>query len=497
MAKVYASTWKDRHEVGGYSVLTLCILLIVIRFFFTGIMGLMPQDAYYYFYGQHLALSYFDHPPMIAYLLRFATSLFGKKVIVLKMADATVTLCTLLAFYHLAKKFLSKSKALLAAALLSSTILLSILSLVSTPDVPLMLCWTLSLHFLYEAIFNHKKINWIWSGIFCGLSFDSKYTAVFLIIGLVGFLIIAKPYRKYLFSRWLLLFLLFFTLTLLPVLIWNASNGFASFKYQSAGRAQEGIHLDVHGFLGVIGHQSAILLPFLFISLVYSIYKILKKYGFRFGRIPSDQLFLLCFFVPLFAGFFFLSFFYWVKLNWIMPAYLSGVIWVARYWRVRWLRYQLFLSIAVHLILALEIHYYFFPVNSDDTWFGWPDLAHQVDSVQQQYPKAFIFSTDDYKTSAILNFYLNEMVYAKNIVGEKALQFDYIGSDLQVLKGRDALFIDSNPHFQNLESEWQSLPKSYYTWFDRITPLDPILIKNRGRVVRKFSVFLCRNYHAR
>ena len=31
-------------------------------------MGLMPQDAYYYLYGQNLSLSYFDHPGMIGHL---------------------------------------------------------------------------------------------------------------------------------------------------------------------------------------------------------------------------------------------------------------------------------------------------------------------------------------------------------------------------------------------------------------------------------------------
>ena len=37
---------------------------------------------------------------------------------------------------------------------------------------------------------------------------------------------------------------------------------FASFKFQSEGRVQEGIHIDIRGFAGVIGHQSAILLPY-------------------------------------------------------------------------------------------------------------------------------------------------------------------------------------------------------------------------------------------
>ena len=41
-------------------------------------MGLMPQDAYYHFYGEQLALSYFDHPGMIGYILRIFTDVNGR-----------------------------------------------------------------------------------------------------------------------------------------------------------------------------------------------------------------------------------------------------------------------------------------------------------------------------------------------------------------------------------------------------------------------------------
>jgi hypothetical protein len=496
MATDFALARESRKGSGWQSLFLLSILLVGIRLVFTGFMGLMPQDAYYDFYAQHLALSYYDHPPMIAYLLRLFTSLFGKKVFVLKLADTVVTLLTLVSFYQLAKKFLSRHKAIQGTLLLLSTFMISILSLISTPDVPLMLCWTISLNFLHEALFRKKNIYWIWAGIFTGLSFDSKYTAVFLIIGLIGFLLISNAHRKFLFSRWFLLYLICFAITIVPVVWWNVQNGFASFKFQSQGRVQEGIQIDVRGFAGVIGHQSAILLPFLFFSFVYFIYRYIKKYGIRFTRLPGDQLFLLCFFIPLFVGFFGLSFIYWVKLNWMMPAYISGIIWVCRYWSAKWLRYQLIFSIFLHLLLGLEILFYFFPIRSDDTWYGWPELADKVEKVQQKYPGAFIFSADDYKTSAVLNFYLDQTVYSKNILGERALQFDYIGTDLRTLNGRNAIFVDSNPRFHDLENQSKDLPASYYNRFDSIIPLDPILIEKNGKVVRKFSVFLCRNYHA-
>jgi 4-amino-4-deoxy-L-arabinose transferase-like glycosyltransferase len=482
-------------EPGWKSLLILCSLIIAIRLVFIGIIGIMPQDAYYFFYAQHLDLSYYDHPPMIAYLLRFFTGIFGKNVWTIKLADTITTCLATISFYGLAKKFVSGKEAMIATALFLSTLMVSILSLVTTPDVPLILCWILSLHFLHEAIWAKKNVYWIWAGFMTGLSFDSKYTAIFIIIGIIGFLLIAKPYRKFLLSGWFFLYLLCFAITILPVVIWNQRNHFASFKFQSEGRVNEGIAFDPSGFAGVVGHQSAILLPFLFFSLVYFTYRICRKYGFRFARIPIDQLFLLCFFIPLFLGFFALSFFYWVKINWMIPAYVTGIIWVCRYWNKKWLRYQLIFSVVIHLAMAVEIIFYVVPIRSDDTWFGWKEFSNKVESVRNEYPKAFIFSSDDYKTSAILNFYLNEMVYSKNVVGEKALQFDFIGTDLKLLNGRDAIFIDSNPRFDNLENENTHIPPFYYTYFSQIIPLKPILIEKNGKVERKFSLFLCKNYH--
>ena len=495
MASIQAIINKYRTEPGWRSLLILCLLITAIRFLFTGIMGIMPQDAYYDFYAQHLDLSYYDHPPMIAYLLRLFTTIFGKNVFAVKLADTIITLLTIISFYGLAKKFLSVNKALIGTCLLLSTFMISILSLVSTPDVPLMLCWTVSLHFLYGAIWNRKNIYWIWAGIMTGLSFDSKYTAVFIIIGLIGFLLISKPYRKLLFSRWLLLYLLCFAVTILPVVIWNVRNKFASFKFQSEGRVKEGIEFNPTGFAGVIGHQAAILLPILFFSLVYFIYRFCRKYSFRFARIQANQLFLLCFFIPLFFGFFFLSFIYWVKINWMMPAYVTGIIWVCRFWNIKWLRYQLVTSVVVHLVMAIEIIFYVIPIRSDDTWFGWSEFSTQVETRRKKFPDAFIFSSDDYKTAAVLNFYLKETVYSKNVVGQRALQFDFVGTDLKTLEGRDAFYIDSNPRFDNLKNENENIPSFYYNYFDRIIPLDPILIEKNGKVERKFSVFLCKNYH--
>src|ERR1700757_3224690 len=135
MDNYHALSNRFRSEHGWKILLILCSIIVGIRLIFIGIMGIMPQDAYYYFYASHLDLSYYDHPPMIAYLLRFFTGIFGKYVWVIKLSDTITTCLSVFAFYRLAKKFVSEGKVLIATALLLSTLMVSILSLVSTPDI--------------------------------------------------------------------------------------------------------------------------------------------------------------------------------------------------------------------------------------------------------------------------------------------------------------------------------------------------------------------------
>ncbi|MEO6537624.1 MAG: glycosyltransferase family 39 protein [Ferruginibacter sp.] len=458
-------------------------------------MGLMPQDAYYYFYSQHPALSYFDHPPAIAWLLRIFTTLLGKHVFVLKLTDTIVSLLSLFVFYYLARHFLSLQRATNAVILFFSTLMFTILSLISTPDVPLILFWCLSLLVLYHAIFLQKKYYWIWAGIMMGLAFDSKYTAIFLPAGTALFLMLSNKYRKHLSSPWPWLAALCFIITISPVIIWNVQSNFASFKFQSSQRAGSIslANLNPVSFLGVIAHQSAILIPILFSILIVVVYKYCRKYIFKRLKISAEKLFLLCFFIPVFFGFFAVSFIYWIKLNWMMPAYISGIILVSMYTGRRLIRYQLLFSLVIHLVLAVEVFFYPVNIKSDDTWEGWDKLATEVQNRRSYYPTAFIFAADDYKTSAILNFYLPEFVYSVNVLGAPALQFDYIGTNLNALKGKDALYINSVPRFKNEQQE-NLYPDSLPAHFTSITQLEPILIKKNGKTILKFLVFLCKNY---
>ncbi len=467
----------------------------IFRLLLLPFMGLMPQDAYYYLYGQNLSLSYFDHPGMIGYLLRFFTDVFGTSVFVVKFTDFFVTSITLLSFYKLASYFLSKQKLQRAIVLVSSTIFISILSFNSTPDVPLLLFWTLSLLCLYKAIFENKKSFFILGGIAMGLAFNSKYTALLLQIGLISFLVFSNQYRKLLVSPWLWVCIVISLAVTFPVWYWNSQNNFASFTFQSSERTNSifEFNLTLKYFLGAIGHQMLLLLPVLFLVFITFTFKYCKRALFKFKIPQAKTSFLLAFFVPTFVGFFALTPFYWVKLNWMMPSYITGIIIAGMFISKKLLKIQILFSILFHVLVSIQIIFYILPIKSDDTWVGWKELGKKISDLKEKQINTFVFSNDNYKTSAALNFYMDEKVYAQNIIGLPALHFDYLGDDLAALKGKNALFIDSDKRYKNdrLLGEIDPLLLNH---FKTVIELEPIFVKINDRESRKFWVFFCTDY---
>ena len=458
-------------------------------------MGLMPQDAYYYLYGQNLSLSYFDHPGMIGYLLRIFTEIFGQSIFTIKFTDFIITTLTILSFYKLASYFLSKQKLARAIVLLASTIFVSILSFNSTPDVPLLLFWTLSLICLYKAIFEEKKWFWILGGITMGLAFNSKYTALLLQIGLIAFLVFSNKYRKLFLSPWFWISLLLSVAVTFPVWYWNCQNEFASFAFQSSERTSSisEFKISPKNFFGAIGHQMFLLLPVLFLIFITFTYKYVKRALIKFKIPQAKTLFLLAFFIPTFVGFFSLTPIYWVKLNWMMPSYITGIILAGMFINKKLLKTQIIFSIVFHILVSAQILFYLVPIKSDDTWVGWKELASEIETLPEKKINTFVFSNDNYKTSACLNFFMDEKVYAQNIIGLPALHFDYLGDNLALLNTKNAIFIDSDKRFKNDKLKGTQNP-ILTKYFDKVIELAPIIIKINNKESRKFWVFFCTNY---
>ncbi|TDG36158.1 glycosyltransferase family 39 protein [Pedobacter changchengzhani] len=486
---------KVLKEVIGAIPFLLLFGILIIRLASIWLMGPMPQDAYYFFYAQHPALSYFDHPPAIAVLLKIFTSILGKHVYAIKLADSLLTVAISISLYQLAIKFFPNQVSKKIIILFLSTLMVSVLSLVSTPDTPLLFFWALTLIALFEAIFNNKKSYWLIAGVLMGLAFDSKYTAVFLPAGMILFLLLSTSKRKYLLSVWPWLACIIMVFVAAPVIIWNVQNHFASFAFQGAQRmhAAAAFQLQPKFVAGLIGHQLFLLIPIGLIAIFYALIQIIKKYKNSWKLMPAETVFLLCFFLPLFSVFLILSPIYWIKINWMMPAYITGIILAGNVISKKWLNVQVVISFVVHFGLLIEVLFYPFPIKSDDTWVGWKEVTEKANAIQTQQHANFIFSADNYKTTAELNLFSNEFVYGQNIIGEHALQFDFIGTDLTALNGKSAIFLDSDPQFKNNDQQVEINPnlKSY---FRDVKQLQPIIISFNNKPVRKFYVYLCEGY---
>jgi Dolichyl-phosphate-mannose-protein mannosyltransferase len=478
-------------------IIFLLAALVVVRAALVLAMGIMPQDAYYYFYADHLALSYFDHPPMVGWMLWLFTSVSGKSIIAVHAADFLVTLATTYVFYLLAIRMLSPQKTANAVVLFFSTLMVSFLSINTTPDVPLLLFWALSLLCAHKAITDDKLLYWLLTGIMMGAAFLSKYTAVFLPAGLFLFLLISKQHRSKLFSRRFVLVCILFAVVASPVLIWNIENDFASFKFQGANRATEikNEGFNIKNVFGLFAHQLAILLPVVFALLLWAIYKLVRRPLSKMKSLSTDSIFLLCFFLPLVSFFFVISFIYWVKLNWMMPAYISGIIWATVYFKHKWLSYQVVPSLIISVLGLFFIFLYPVPIKSDDTWWGWKELNTELDKKLETKPGYFLLANDSYKTSAVLSFLRNEEVYAGNLINENGFQFSIVRKDApQQLKGRNALFVDSYPQFKK-ERFTDTVLFKLNNHFNEVTLLDTIVLKtSSGKTARMFLVYDCRGY---
>ncbi len=480
-----------RLKATGVAVATLSLarLLFGLRF------ELVPQEAYYFFWSEHPALSYFDHPPAVAYALWLSSAVFGRTAFAVRFAAFALTLGTLAAFLALSRRFLPSAKRSAALLLFATTPMVTLLTLISTPDVPLVFFWALALVFLHDALFAGRRWAWLAGGLCMGLAFDSKYTAAFLQVGLGVFLLASPRHRPLLKTRWPYLSILVAHVAALPVYIWNWQHQFLSFLFQTKERAiATPPGLTWRFFFGLLGTQAAVLLPPLLLAMAWFIAR--RGPGLALRKRPSREkpLFLMCFLAPWAVPIAALSLIAQVKPNWLYSAYLSGVLLVSALASRRLLHLNVALSVVLHIVMAVEVLFYPVPLQTDDTWFGWKALAREVAARHAADPKPFIFAADSYKTTAELSFYLPEVaVWGENVLGIPALEFDFIPGPPDPLIGQDALFLDSAPHDFTPDPAPRAL-EYLLPHFESCAQEDPILIRRREAIVRKFFVFRCRHF---
>ncbi len=205
---------------------------LAIKLIIAAVLPLTGDEAYYWVWSKHMQLSYYDHPPFVAWLYwlggPFAEWFPGSvrwPGVILGHMTLTMWLLLLAPYLNFEQRRIWLWLALLSPLVGGSGI-------VVTPDLPLMFFYALSLWFFFIWAKNPERKVSLGFGIAMGLGFSSKYMMVLFGLSLFPVVVMDAKLRRDLISQlpWLILGC---ALGMLPVLLWNYLHDFQSFKFQA------------------------------------------------------------------------------------------------------------------------------------------------------------------------------------------------------------------------------------------------------------------------
>ncbi len=296
----------------------------LLRLVYLGSLDLLPEEAYYWNYAQHPALSYLDHPPMVAWLIRLGTAVFGDTEFGVRIGGF---LCAIVAAgfgYGLTRNMFDKSTAMRALLLMAVLPFFFIFGLFSTPDAPLIACWAAALFFLERALLGERRTAWWGVGVCLGLGMLSKYTIALLGPATLAYLVLDRSSRRWLRRPEPYLAVLLAVLLFCPVIVWNAWHGWASFAFQSVGRMDDNAQFSLHTLLLAM---ALLLTP---VGLIAVVKALLPHWlgGPDLGNHPTAirrRWFTLAFTLAPLAVFVLFSLRHSPKLNWTGPLWLAVI----------------------------------------------------------------------------------------------------------------------------------------------------------------------------
>ncbi|MGF7139949.1 ArnT family glycosyltransferase [Roseimarinus sediminis] len=202
--------------LGGLLVFT------VLNFFTAGTLGIHFDEAYYWLWSKQPATGYFDHPPMISWLIAIGQLVFknelGLRLLVIVMASLSMHL-----LWQMARTYIRQP--LLFWALIYSVLLIHPYTFIATPDAPLFF-FTVLFFYAYRQVLEKPDIYRIAAIAFASaMLLYSKYHGVLVL----GFTLISN--LKLLKNKKFWIYAVLLIVLMLPHLFWQIENQFASFRY--------------------------------------------------------------------------------------------------------------------------------------------------------------------------------------------------------------------------------------------------------------------------
>jgi dolichol-phosphate mannosyltransferase len=245
MPSQVSSDWRR----GAIGVVALAVAL---RLIYAWRVELMPEEAYYWNYAQHLDIGYLDHPPMVGWLIAAGTAMLGDTEFGVRIGALCCGGIASFFSYRLTREMFDEPSGWVAVGLAQTLPFFFLTGFLMTPDAPLMAAWSGALYFLYRALLEDQARAWWGAGVCLGLGLLSKYTIVLLGFSALLFMVI-DPRSRHWFRRIepyaaVLLAAMIFS----PVITWNARNEFASFAFQTSRRLADRPQFALFKLLGSV-----------------------------------------------------------------------------------------------------------------------------------------------------------------------------------------------------------------------------------------------------
>ena len=493
-------------------------------------IDLSGDEAHYWDWSRNLDLSYYSKGPLVAYLIRASCAVFGERMWAVRLPALVLSIGTSLVTYLLTLRLFDRERVALGAVLLNHLVPMFVAgSLLMTIDAPFFFCWALATYLLALVLFFERRWLWPLIGVVVGVGFLAKY-AMFLWLPTIALVLwLDGPRgRRELKSPgpWLAggVALLF----TIPVIVWNARNGWVSLMHVSkqtgtAAEAEGGgvaaAPLRILEFLagqaGVIGPPLAVLV--VAAALQPSVRRaepdLPEERRIRFLLWVALPFFMLATLVNLRAK---------AQMNWAAPAYFTLVILVAWFLATRLSRVETwrpwrpwFYAAVVFGVVMMPLAHDFgllYPLvvrinrtvagpvfgrelsvrqlDPTSKLRGWEELGAFVGRQAEQLGPGSFILCEDYQTTSEMAFYAPgqpKTYYLGSWLREKAKRYSQY--DLWPDRSLDP---EDNPGLVGKNAVYVGWFKPELNEaFARVEELPLLDIERGGVKIRTFRVFRC------
>jgi len=380
----------------------LIIFSSMLRIWVAASLELGNDEVYYQAYARHLQWNYFDHPPMVAVLIRLSTfNLYFQNEFFIRFGSILCAAAGTWLIFLIGRRIGRPRTGWIAAILYNTSFYTSIIAgTFILPDSPQVVFWLMSMYFMtgildYRTTVKKQRFDFILLGISIGLCIMSKIHGVFLWLGFGAYIIL---YRRDLLKLPVLWISGFISLGIIyPIYYWNRMNHFITYNYHE-GRIRflgESPDLDrlLQQVLGSVFYNN----PVNFIIYIITILALIKG---KTDRLPKMYPLFLWLSLPLILVLFWTSLFSETLPHWSGPAYLSLMLLAAcrldeqneRPASEKWLKAAGWLYAGVIVTGVFSIRYLPFQIGSSQDknlgkgditldMYGWHSFAVRFDSL--------------------------------------------------------------------------------------------------------------------